>query len=102
MTKFKKGHSGNSNGRPKGSRNKLSESFIKNMLDDWLKNGRQVIASVRAENPAAYLKIVSTLIKAQVEIESSSNHKCEEPEPRSREVIDAWLAECIEKSATVS
>lgn len=55
-------------GRPKGSRNKLGEEFIRDLHADWQQNGPAVIQAVRAEKPAEYLKVVASLLPKQVEI----------------------------------
>ena len=52
---FEAGASGNPTGRPKGSRNKLSESFLKALADDFDANGPGVIERVRKERPHDYL-----------------------------------------------
>lgn len=55
-------------GRPKGSRNKLGEDFIQKLQADFQQHGETVIATVRAEKPAEYLKVVASLLPKQVEI----------------------------------
>jgi hypothetical protein len=49
-------------GRPKGSRNRLGEAFLVDLYADWKAHGIDVVRQVREENPAVYLKIVSTLV----------------------------------------
>lgn len=64
---FQKGHPGGP-GRPKGSRNKLSEDFLKALYDDFREHGPGVVAKVREDRPVAYLKVVASVIPKQVEI----------------------------------
>ena len=48
---FKPGQSGNLAGRPKGSRNKLSEEFIAEVYADWCEHGAGAIQTVRETRP---------------------------------------------------
>ena len=60
--------SANPAGRPKGSRNKLSELFISEMCADFMENGTDVIKRVRTEDPSAYAKIIASILPKQVEV----------------------------------
>jgi Family of unknown function (DUF5681) len=63
------GHSGNPSGRPKGSRNKLSEAFLQVLADDFDLHGQGVVEKVRTERPHDYLKIVASIMPKQMELE---------------------------------
>lgn len=52
---FKPGQSGNLAGRPKGSRNKLSERFLEDMHDLWKRRGMQVLESIVETHPEKLL-----------------------------------------------
>jgi hypothetical protein len=46
--RFQPGASGNPNGRPKGSRNKLREAFLQALADDFETHGKDTIVKVRS------------------------------------------------------
>jgi Family of unknown function (DUF5681) len=66
------GQSGNPAGRPKGSKNKLAESFIADLFDDWQQRGPDVIKRVAEERPHEYLKIIAHLLPKDVNLKVSN------------------------------
>ena len=65
---WKPGQSGNPKGRPKGSRNRLSESVVADILADWEEHGAAAIREVRETKPSDYLKVVASILPKQAEI----------------------------------
>lgn len=59
-------------GRPKGSRNRLGENFIKALADNFETHGVATIETVRTERPHEYLKVVASLLPKQVEIKEGA------------------------------
>jgi len=66
-TQFKDGHSGGP-GRPKGSRNKLSEAFILALSDDFIENGVETIQQLRENQPVEYVKVIGRLMPKLMEL----------------------------------
>jgi predicted secreted protein len=66
---FRAGQSGNPAGCPKGARNKLAETFIAAVADDFAEHGATVPAKLRKTDPATYLKIVSRLVPRELVLE---------------------------------
>ncbi|WP_426418461.1 hypothetical protein [Bradyrhizobium genosp. A] len=65
--RFLPGNSG-FGGRPKGSRNRLGESFIADLRDAWEIHGADVIARVARDDPAALLKVIASLMPKDVNL----------------------------------
>lgn len=65
---FKPGQSGNPAGRQKGSRNKLSEAFLRELADDFEKHGRDAVQRVRDEKPDQYLKVIAAIVPKEIEL----------------------------------
>jgi hypothetical protein len=66
------GQSGNPAGRPKGSRNKLSEDFVAALYDDFREHGSGAIAACRAEKPDVYLRVIAGLLPKDMTIKVQS------------------------------
>jgi hypothetical protein len=64
--RFTPGQSGNPSGRPPGSRNRLSESFIDALAADFAKNGVAAIEKVRADDPSTYLRTIASLVPKEI------------------------------------
>jgi len=65
---WKPGTSGNPAGRPRGSRNKLSDDFVAALYDDFQDHGPAAIAACRAAKPDVYLCVIAGLLPRDVSI----------------------------------
>ena len=69
---FAKGHRGYG-GRPKGSRNKLSESFLSDLHKAWLKHGKKVLDKVAESAPETFLRMVGQVLPRVMEFDGVMN-----------------------------
>lgn len=77
---FAPGVSGNPAGRPKGTRHKLSESFLSALLSDFEKAstedaslGALAIAEMRAKNPNEYARMIASILAKEVDANVSGD-----------------------------
>jgi hypothetical protein len=89
------GQSGNPAGRPKGSRHRFSEAFVKDFLADWEQHGKAVIEQVRTEKPDVYLR-TATAILPKVNDDADDDFDTLTPEE-----LDARLADLEARTAAL-
>jgi len=84
--RFLTGNSGG--GRKKGSRNRLTETFLSAVESDFSQHGLEALAQLRANDPAAYLRIIAALIPRDLILKR-------EQEPDFSELSEEQLAELM-------
>lgn len=58
-------------GRPKGSRNKLSEGFLEAVHADFQQHGAAAIVAARTESPLGYVRMVAGLLPQKLEVDQN-------------------------------
>jgi hypothetical protein len=87
---FEPGKSGNPVGRPKGSKNKFTEDFWRDLRDAWEAHGPKVIASVIAEDPGKFLTVAANMLPKEVEV---TNKEFVIVVPAQADSVDEWLSQ---------
>jgi len=59
-------------GRPKGSRNKLAESFLDALHKDFQQHGVEAIVAARTESPLGYVRMVASLLPQKLQVEGGT------------------------------
>jgi hypothetical protein len=70
---FQKGQSGNPAGRPRGSRNKLSERFISDLAALWEEQGSSILQKVAEDNPARLLIVMVQILPKNFQLAMTDN-----------------------------
>jgi hypothetical protein len=60
-------------GRPLGSRNKLAEAFLTDVLNEWETHGAVAISDMREKSPGDFCKMVASLCPKEMTLNLNDN-----------------------------
>mgnify|MGYP001438256278 CR=1 FL=1 len=94
----------NGGGRKRGSRNRLTETFIAAIETDCAEHGPEALAKLRNDDPAAYLRIVASLVPRDLILKREQAEDYSELSPEEinemmkREHHNGMIAQWVEKA----
>jgi hypothetical protein len=80
----------NGGGRPKGSRNHLSQAFIDGLCAAYDREGQAAIDKLVKDDPRSFLKLVAALVPQKIESTLQITHELSEEYARAVTYADAW------------
>lgn len=89
--RFPPGVSGNPAGRPKGSRHKLEEEFLRAMADNFAKGGVETLEILRATDPATYCRIIASLMPKKSDVDVTHHEGESVNQEQARLMAEAFL-----------
>jgi hypothetical protein len=89
---FKPGQSGNPAGRKVGSRNALSEAFIKDIHDKWLQHGSEALDVMLAHEPVKFCQLVAQIIPKDFQVNVTEDRMQWVINAQPGLSTDEWLA----------
>lgn len=69
---FPPGVSGNPGGRPKGARCKFGEAFVLDFAEDWAKNGKAALESLRGKSIEGYVRVGCAILPKVIEFDDET------------------------------
>jgi hypothetical protein len=67
---FQPGQSGNPAGRTKGTRHKLGEAFLQDMMEAWSESGKAAITKVIEDRPHEFIKTVASILPKEISVQA--------------------------------
>jgi hypothetical protein len=92
---FAKGSSGNLGGNAQRTRHVFNKEFLEAQAEHFRLHGREVIARVARDQPAAYMKICALLVPREMKLEHSGGVKAMTDEQLDRAI--AFIEEQLAK-----
>jgi hypothetical protein len=85
-----------SEGRPKGSRNRLGAQFLEALEADFNQFGPQAIALVREKKPEIYMRVVADLLPKEANINIEAGEAFVEPWRKISDGVGEELADHLD------
>lgn len=81
----------NPNGRPKGSRNRLSEKFLESLEQLWEERGREILDRAVEESPATIISAISKLVPREAALSINGGVKFDLTIEQRQRIAQSWI-----------